>query len=59
MNTAVINIGIRSEALRERAVAAANRIGEVYVDHGETGCKTPNAVDYIAKTVAHREKKKA
>ena len=28
-----------------------------YVDHGETGCKTPDAASYIKKTVAHNKKK--
>ena len=30
------------------------QIGPVEVDHGETGCKTPDAVPYIRKTVEHR-----
>ena len=59
MNTALINIGVRNEALRERALAAAERIGAVEVDHGQTACETPDAVEYIHKTVAYREKKKA
>lgn len=58
MNNAIINIGLRNEALREKAVAAAERIGTVDVDHGDTACKTPNAIAYIEKTLASREKKK-
>lgn len=57
MNNALINIGVRNAALRKKAVAASKRIGKVDVDHGETGCKTPDAASYIAKTVAHRKKK--
>jgi hypothetical protein len=49
MNAAVIAIGGRSAALRKLATAAAKRIGPVEVDHGETACKTPDAVTYIAK----------
>ena len=57
MNNALINIGVRNSALEKKAVAAAKRIGKVVVDHGETGCKTPDAASYIAKTLAHRRKK--
>ena len=42
---------------REPLGAAARRIGTVEVDHGETGCKTPDAEPYIKKTLAHRKKK--
>jgi hypothetical protein len=31
----------------------------VEVDHGETGCKTPEIEDYIEKTKAHRKAKQA
>ena len=41
MNNTLIAIGIRSMHLEALAVAAAQRIGRVFVDHGETGCKTP------------------
>jgi hypothetical protein len=59
MNSAVINIGLRSATLEKRAVAAARRIGKVDVDHGETGCKTPDAVAYIKKTREHRKHRAA
>ncbi len=49
MNAAVIAIGGRSAALRKLATAAAKRIGPVEVDHGDTACKTPDAVTYIGK----------
>jgi 3-methyladenine DNA glycosylase AlkD len=49
MNSALISIGIFKPALRKKAIEAAKRIGKVEVDHGETNCKTPNAVSYIEK----------
>lgn len=58
MVMALISIGIRNGALQKKAVAAAKRIGKVHVDHGETGCKTPGVEEYIARTLAHRAKKK-
>ena len=57
MNNALINIGVRNPALEKKAIAAARRIGGVEVDHGETGCKTPDAAAYIKKTAAHHRKK--
>ena len=53
MNNALIAIGSRNDLLAELATAAADRIGKVEVNHGETGCKTPDAAGYIAKTRAH------
>jgi len=50
MNAAVIAIGCRSAAFRKAAAAAAKRIGNVEVDHGDTSCKTPDAAQYIEKT---------
>lgn len=49
MNRALIAIGMRNEELEARAMAAAAVIGKVDVDHGETGCKTPDAIAYIKK----------
>lgn len=49
MNSALIAIGGRNAALRKLATAAAKRIGPVEVDHGDTACKTPDAVSSIAK----------
>lgn len=49
MNQALIAIGCRNAALRKSATAAAKRIGPVEVDHGDTDCKTPDALEYIAK----------
>jgi 3-methyladenine DNA glycosylase AlkD len=59
MNNALIAIGIRSEGLRKQATAAAKRIGAVHVDHGRTGCKTPDAASYIEKAVAYRKERAA
>jgi 3-methyladenine DNA glycosylase AlkD len=52
MNGALIAIGARNEALRRRAEDVAAEIGKVHVDHGQTGCKTPDAASYIARTWA-------
>lgn len=49
MNLAVIAIGVYKPTLQAEAIAAARRIGKVEVDHGETGCKTPDAEAYILK----------
>jgi len=49
MNGALIGIGLRNARLKKLAIAAARRIGKVEVDHGETGCRTPDAVPYIEK----------
>lgn len=57
MNTTLICLGLRP-ALLEPSLAAAARIGKVLVDHGETGCKTPDATAYIHKTLERRMKKK-
>jgi 3-methyladenine DNA glycosylase AlkD len=54
MNSALIAIGSRNDALRGPATEAARRIGKVTVDHGETNCKTPDAVSYIEKTHTRR-----
>jgi len=54
MNNALIAIGSRSDELEREALAVAKAIGPVEVDHGETGCKTPDAVPYIKKSRAHR-----
>lgn len=49
MNGALISIGVFKPTLRKNAIEAAKRIGKVEVDHGETNCKTPDAVPYIEK----------
>jgi len=57
MNEAVIAIGCRNPALREAATGAARRIGKVEVDHGDTACKTPDAISSIDKAWAHAQAK--
>ncbi|HLA44457.1 MAG TPA: DNA alkylation repair protein, partial [Aggregatilineales bacterium] len=57
MNSALIAIGMRNDALKKKAKAVAEAIGEVYVDHGETNCKTPDALEYIEKA-GQRQKQK-
>lgn len=58
MNGALISIGLINEILEQLAIKAARRIGPVEVDHGETSCKTPEAVSYIEKAKARAKKKK-
>jgi hypothetical protein len=57
MNNALIAIGMRNGELRALAQAAARRIGKVVVDHGETDCSTPDAVDYIDRAHARKSRK--
>ncbi|MEZ5357316.1 MAG: DNA alkylation repair protein [Candidatus Zixiibacteriota bacterium] len=57
MNMALIAIGIYKRNLTDDAIAAAERIGVVEVDHGETSCKTPAAIPYIKKALARPAKK--
>jgi 3-methyladenine DNA glycosylase AlkD len=57
MNQALIAIGGRSAALRDAAFAASKRIGKVVVDHGDTSCKTPDAVPCLEKMWAHAQAK--
>ncbi|MEO0483544.1 MAG: DNA alkylation repair protein [Planctomycetota bacterium] len=59
MNTCLIAIGTYRDELRDDAVAAAQRIGDINIDHGDTNCKTPDAAAYIAKAAAHRKKVKS
>jgi hypothetical protein len=59
MNGALITIGLRNEKLEKKAMEVARKIGKVIVDHGDTDCKTPDAVEYIARTKAYRNNKKA
>jgi len=52
MNSALIAIGLRNARLERLAQAAAAAVGKVEVDHGETGCVTPDAAAYIRKARA-------
>jgi len=58
MNSALIAIGVRNPRLCKRALAVAKTVGKVEVDHGQTSCKTPDAADYIQKTLAFRQRKR-
>ena len=49
--------GVSNPKLQKKALAAAKQIGLVEVDHGETGCKTPDAATYIKKAVERKSKK--
>ena len=59
MNGALIVIALRDGNLRRSVLAATNRIGPVKVDHGQTGCKTPEVAPYVERTLAHRAAKAA
>jgi 3-methyladenine DNA glycosylase AlkD len=54
MNNALIAIGVFKPTLHEAAIEAAARVGKVAVDHGETACKTPDAISYIEKAAKRR-----
>lgn len=54
MNSALIAIGMRNEALENEAVTVAEEIGPVEVDHGETNCKTPDAIEYLQRAKARK-----
>jgi 3-methyladenine DNA glycosylase AlkD len=49
MNGFVIAVGAYVAPLLEKAKATAKAIGKVSVDMGDTACKVPFALDYIAK----------
>ena len=57
MNRALIAMGTRSDGLAQLATDTAGRIGKVEVDNGETGCRTPDAVPYVAKARAQGAKR--
>jgi 3-methyladenine DNA glycosylase AlkD len=59
MNGALIAIGGRNDHLAAAALPAAARIGKVHVDHGDTACKTPDAIPYIRKMRERAAKKAA
>ena len=54
MNGALIAIALRDGSLRRSVLAAVENIGPVHVDHGLTGCKTPDVAPYVERTLAHR-----
>lgn len=58
MNWALMSIGVHRPKLKDHALAAAKRIGPVEVDHGDTNCKTPDAVKAIQESRAGGSRKK-
>jgi 3-methyladenine DNA glycosylase AlkD len=58
MNRALIAFGGRSPALRKAATTAADRIGKLEIDYGDTSCETPDAATYIEKMWQHSAAKK-
>jgi 3-methyladenine DNA glycosylase AlkD len=55
MHNALIAIGIRDDALESKVIAVVEQIGPVYIDHGETNCKTPDPIPYIRKARARQK----
>ncbi len=56
INGALFAIGMRNKNLEKAAIATATKIGKVKVDHGETGCVTPDAADYIKKAKTRKKR---
>lgn len=56
MNNLVIAVGGSMPELSERALAVARSIGKVDVDHGQTGCKTPDATSYVQRMLERHQK---
>jgi len=52
MNGFVIGVGGYIKELTKDAIEAAKKMGDVYVDMGNTACKVPSAPDYIKKMEA-------
>lgn len=55
MNSAMIALGGYNSCLFEDVVASSGRLGPINVDHGDTGCKTPNPVMYMQKMRARQK----
>jgi hypothetical protein len=55
-NLALVSVGARNERLRKLATAAAKRLGPIAIDHGDTSCKTVDAVEYIDRMWARKKK---
>lgn len=47
MLNAMIAIGSRNADLNEYVIALAERIGEVYIDYGDTACQTPDPLKIL------------
>lgn len=57
MNAALIAIGLCNPVMEAEALKAAERIGKVDVDMGDTSCETPDAAAYIRKAAARKKAK--
>jgi len=57
MNNALIAIGLRNENLKNKALEAADKIGKVEIDHGDTSCQTFDPREYIQRADKRRNKK--
>lgn len=55
MNSALIALGGYNTCLYEAVVACTDRLGPIQVDHGDTGCKTPDPVPYMQKMRARQK----
>ena len=51
--------GFQPGVAQATVVAVAKAIGKVEVDHGDTSCKTPDAVPYILKARLRAEARAA
>lgn len=51
MNNFVIAVGTSYKPLHKEALETAKKIGKVFVDMGNTSCKTPLATEYIQKAI--------
>lgn len=59
MVMAVISIGICKPELRNEALEAGQRIGDVHVDHGDTSGTTPKIAPYIKRAVKRSSGRRA
>lgn len=51
MNNFIISVGVCFSPLHKEAMNVARNVGKVFVDMGNTNCKTPIATEYIQKAV--------
>jgi 3-methyladenine DNA glycosylase AlkD len=57
MNNCLIAIGGRNNWLKKLVFQAADVIGPVEIDHGETGCKTFQIKEYVQRIHEHKNRK--
>jgi len=58
MNGFLIAVGGYVKPLTKKALAAAEKIGRVEVDMGDTACKVPAAGEYIKRMISKGNYKK-